>query len=290
MWLCWIPIITSSVDYPRRLRGFLDKPNRERVGESCRFSMPLSDIPRDEKSQIEMTFDLGSGHVKSIKIDELIHIEVRKYFASGLVLFFFNNRFDHFGGQASAAKQVYVILKHIYHEHTHHHKDDDMLLIPEAVDDESEASIRQGIQGIVTQYTEKIISYHRSLKHPMIFSPRNADNTLTEFNKGMGEMLYAEHFVNLHGNWLEPQYCEGHTASFRSSSVSFKQMLSVFTSRLAKKNVDIAYSVIILSICIFCIGGISPFFSTEPIKNSVVYFVFIVFFLGSYWLITRPKR
>lgn len=165
-----------------------------------------------------------------------------------------------------------------------------MLLLPEAIDNSSEEEIKKGIRGIITQYVEKIISYHRSLKRSSIYSPRDADNILIEFNKGLGEMLYAEHFLNLNKGWLEPQYYNDNRFSFRSSSESFRQIFSVFGSRLGKKNVDIAYTVIILSVCIFFIGGISPFLNNAPVKNLFVHLAFLAVFLGSYWGITRPKK
>ena len=278
------------MDYPRRLNGFLDKQGNQASDEKCTFSLLLSDLKGDKESTVEISPDLKNGHIISITIDGIVDIEVEKCLSKGLILFSFKNQFDTFASEEHAAKQVYVILKHIYHEHTHHHKDDDMLLLPEAIDNSREEEIKKGIRGIITQYVEKIISYHRSLKRSSIYSSRDADNILIEFNKGLGEMLYAEHFLNLNKGWLEPQYYDDNRFSFRSSSESFRQIFSVLGSRLGKKNVDIAYAVIILSVCIFFVGGISPFFENTPGKNSIVYLVFLVLFLGSYWWITRLKK
>jgi len=44
------------------------------------------------------------------------------------------------------------------------------------------------------------------------------------------------------------------------------------------------------SVCIFFIGGISPFFKNAPVKNFFVHLAFLVFFLGSYWRITKSKK
>lgn len=290
MWLCWIPILTPSVDYPRRLNGFLDKQGGQASDEKCTFSLLLSDLRGDEKSTVEISPDLKNGHIILIEIDGIIDIEVEKCLSNGLIVFSFKNRFDTFASEEHAAKQVYVILKHIYHEHTHHHRDDDMLLLPETIGIGNEEELKKGIRGIVTQYVEKIISYHRSLRRSLIYSSRDADNILTEFNKGLGEMLYAKHFLDLNKGWLDPQYCDDNRLAFCSSSDSFRQILSVFSSRLGKKNVDIAYTVIILSVCIFFIGGISPFLKNAPVKNLFVHLFFLAVFLGSYWGITRPKK
>lgn len=290
MWLCWIPILTPSVDYPRRLNGFLVKQGDQTSDGRYVFPLLLSDLRGDEKSIVEIFPDFTDGHVISIKVDAMIDIDVEKYLSNGLIVFSFKTRFDTFASEEHAAKQVYVILKHIYHEHTHHHRDDDMLLLPETIGSGNEEEIKKGIRGIVTQYVEKIISYHRSLRRSLIYSSRDADNILTEFNKGLGEMLYAKHFLDLNKGWLDPQYCDDNRLAFCSSSDSFQQILSVFSSRLGKKNVDIAYAVIFLSGCIFLIGGISPFFKNAPIMNLSVHLFFLVFFLGSYWGITRPKK
>jgi len=249
----------------------------------------LSDIDSEEIT-VEISPDFMEGHVISITIDGILDITVEKYLPNGLVIFSFKNRFDTFESERHAAKQIYVILKHIYHEHTHHHRDDDMLLLPEAIDGDGEEEIRRGVKGIITQYGEKIISYHRSLRWSKISSPRAADNILIEFNKGLGEMLYAEHFLKLTRGGLEPQYYDDNRAAFRSSLASFQQILSVFSSRLEKKNLDVAYAVIILSVCIFLIGGISPFFKNMPINNFIVHMVILVFFLGSYQRLTSPKK
>ncbi len=239
MWLCWIPILTPSVDYPRRLNGFLVKQGDQASDGRYVFPLLLSDFRGDEKSIVEIFPDLTDGHVISIKVNSMIDIEVEKYLSN-------NNN--------------------------------------------NEEEIKKGIRGIVTQYIEKIISYHRSLRRSLIYSARDADNILTEFNKGLGEMIYAEHFLKLNKEWLDPQYCDDNRLSFCSASDSFQRMLSVFSSRLGKKNVDIAYAVIFLSGCIFLIGGISPFFKNAPVKNLFVHLFFLVSFLGSCWLITRPKK
>ncbi len=289
LWLCWIPILTPSVDYPRRLKGFFAKPDHQGANGKYTFSLLLNDVD-DGKSTVEIFPDLVKGHVVSIKIDGIFDIAVEQYFPNGLVIFSFKNQFDTFESERHAAKQIYVILKRIYHEHTHHHRDDDMLLLPEAIDSGSEEKIKGGVEGIITQYDEKIIRYHRSLRWSRISSARAADNILTEFNKGLGEMLYAEHFLKLISGRLEAQYYDDHRAAFRSSLASFQQILSVFSSRLEKKNLDVAYAVIILSACIFLIGGISPFFKNMPINNFIVHMVVLVLFLGIYWGLTHPKE
>ena len=74
MWLCWIPILTPSVDYPRRLNGFLDKQGDHTSDGKCIFSLLLSDLKGDKKSTVEISPDLKNGYITSIKIDGIIEI------------------------------------------------------------------------------------------------------------------------------------------------------------------------------------------------------------------------
>lgn len=76
--------------------------------------MLLSDIDSEEIT-VEISPDFMEGHVISITIDGILDITVEKYLPNGLVIFSFKNRFDTFESERHAAKQIYVILKHIYH-------------------------------------------------------------------------------------------------------------------------------------------------------------------------------
>ena len=86
-----------------------------------------------------------------------------------------------------AALAIYRFIRDVYHKHIHH--SGDLPLRPVEVDAENDA-----IEGILNQYRQKVILYHRIAKD-LIDSRRVG--AIKEICAGRGEMQYAKTFITL---------------------------------------------------------------------------------------------
>lgn len=97
--------------------------------------------------------------------------------------------------EKNIAIQVYIIIRDIYHQHTHHEygKDhSDILLPPVQAKNDKEA-----IKKINDKYQEKIITYHEKL-HEILKDPTQIPyGFFDEIKHAKGEMTYAISFIKL---------------------------------------------------------------------------------------------
>ncbi|NMG83789.1 MAG: hypothetical protein GIS02_06265 [Methanosarcinales archaeon] len=97
-------------------------------------------------------------------------------------------------------KQVYIIIREVYHHHTHHEPQEEILLQPVSAKDKTDAIIK-----IINQYQEKIISYHTLIRTD-IKCEGGFDDARNLVAKAKEEMAYASAFVNtFERNIKDPQ-------------------------------------------------------------------------------------
>lgn len=87
-----------------------------------------------------------------------------------------------------AALAIYRFIRDVYHKHIHH--SGDLPLRPVEVDAENDA-----IEGILNQYRQKVILYHRIAKD--LIDSRRVGVAIKEICAGRGEMQYAKTFITL---------------------------------------------------------------------------------------------
>lgn len=88
------------------------------------------------------------------------------------------------------AIKIFKIIREIYHEHIHHSKTE-AALRPVKTSYEDNA-----LQDIIKQYDYKIIDYHdNGIK---IVDKAGIERALSHIEEGLGELVYAKSFLNLH--------------------------------------------------------------------------------------------
>ncbi len=87
--------------------------------------------------------------------------------------------------QPKVARRVYMIIRDIYHTHTHHEKHHDKLLNVVITNNKREA-----VEKLLTQFDEKIIRYHKMIKHD-IENPKFFETAKKLITRAKGEMIYA---------------------------------------------------------------------------------------------------
>lgn len=85
------------------------------------------------------------------------------------------------------AERVYIVIRDVYHSHTHHDKYDDLLLHPVLANNKKDA-----IEQLLDHYEKKIIIYHKAIKIDVKESSNEAIDLIT---LAKGEMEYASALV-----------------------------------------------------------------------------------------------
>ena len=85
------------------------------------------------------------------------------------------------------AERVYIVVRDVYHSHTHHDKYDDLLLHPVLADNKKNA-----VEKLLDHYEKKIITYHKAIKIDVKDDSNEAIDLIT---LAKGEMEYASALV-----------------------------------------------------------------------------------------------
>lgn len=178
--------------------------------------------------------------------------------------------FDIYGSNKEGiAKQTYIIVRDLYHFHTHHEHED--LLLPPVKSDDKEEAVRK----IAKEYKRKIPSYHKQLKQlisleksiiteetldesEMVVESTKIINSISELiKKARGEMLYAITFCKLHSDMLEKDYPYPFSRSYESLNTLGEEVDRINSSNflkilinLSKTTGDLTKILIILTIFI----------------------------------------
>ncbi|WP_456328292.1 hypothetical protein [Archaeoglobus sp.] len=121
-----------------------------------------------------------------------------------IVLTSFNRNYKrHNVDQHKVGRQIFRIVRDVYHVHTHH-KHQDVLLEPVCANNPDEAKDK-----LLKQYLKKIVDYHKELKARVdlgfwhyfsIFKYKDAENVILQ---ALGEIIYGESFSEMfHRNYI----------------------------------------------------------------------------------------
>ncbi len=140
-------------------------------------------------------------------------------------------------------KQVYIIIRDVYHHHTHHDPQAEILLRPVTAKDKNDA-----IEQIVNQFQEKIITYHTLIRKD-IKNENDFDDASNLVVKAKGEMVYASTFIDLFkGDLNELQsYFSVFSNAFKSIDVLASDIESVYTLRLTRIITGLTIGILVLT-------------------------------------------
>ncbi len=140
-------------------------------------------------------------------------------------------------------EQFYIIIKNLYHSHTHH-KDEDLLLEPVPAKDKKDA-----IGEILKQYDEKIIKYLKRVKSSMPIErfdmAEGFDMAEELIATAEGEMTYASRFVNLFKENIENHeaYSFVFSNALQSINILANKIESIYTARLSASTVKLTHLI-----------------------------------------------
>ncbi|HBG60711.1 MAG: hypothetical protein A2Y10_13075 [Planctomycetes bacterium GWF2_41_51] len=121
-------------------------------------------------------------------------------------------------------QQAFIIVRNIYHSHTHHTQHEDLLLSPvESIDK------KNAIGDILKQYLAKIVEYHKRIRRSIELETK-INQTANLVTKAHGEMIYALNFIN----------------SFKNDINNWQSLLDVFNNardsiNVLSKDVELNY-------------------------------------------------
>lgn len=203
-WFGWIPILTNEIliDYyivnlretatkltgedKKRIDGILSKDGlyykwvKESDESPTNIASIVVSIGDNNKVDDILIFDEQG----QLKVHSLCTVE-----NDGIVKI--NLLFPKKNYESKIVAQCYIIVRDVYHSHTHHYKHEDLLLSPVKANERKEASHK-----ILKQYLTKIPEYHKKIRKSIEIEEK-IDQTATLITKAKGEMLYALSFINL---------------------------------------------------------------------------------------------
>lgn len=175
------------------------------------------------------------------------------------------------------AKRIYILIRDIYHSHTHHGMYDDLLLKPVIADNKKEA-----IEKILNQYEKKIIEYHRVIKED-IEKQKDFPEAIKQITKFNGEMTYALAFTKLTKlhNQEHEIYNSIFSNSIQSINVLAKETELIYNNSLSRSlnGLTIAILVLTFPIAIDAIYKISEKIMMNPILTQTIIIVYVLFLL-----------
>lgn len=286
-WYGWIPLLTKeiffeySIEYfinsnhynfrPREITDENEKNSIENVilsmgGESgykyYEFFKKLGDPPLEEESTIVISID------KEYKITDVFIFDDKRELERWVKCKIENNGLVEMnvgyqrieGSEDSVITDAYIIIRDIYHQHTHHkhgEKDADILLSPVLAEDDKEA-----IKKINEKFQKKIIARHRRI---ITWSKKGKDlSTSSEIiTKAKGELTYAISFVELFKNNLphHDQYYFTYLNAIRSIEILEKDIEMHYISETDERTSEINRGILrltdILTFFTICIGVIT---------------------------------
>lgn len=282
-YVAWIPILTPNIDFERRVNDFIEQnkeyiENKKSSPNEIIYKREFDDVRINNEGEQKIKITLHNFKITEIYFNEIKLAEIHHISDEGIVWFSLSvSVADDFTPQKLAG-QVYIVIKDIYHVHTHHNKEDDMLLVPCKIGGTATFKIDNLVAlKILNQYTEKIIKYHK------IIHSINEDNEIATisqmrlllllFKKAKGEMIYGLHFLSLVKSSISTDLYNNHKKAFQNSLTS----MGILSDNLELQQNKTNISLFIISIIISIIGF---YISLKPIK--IILFLFIFTMLGYY--------
>ena len=204
----WIPILTKEIQYEffitkMKDNGLVDVSESDK--ETIRYILKSEDFDcyrqQDSEDENQKTFkailcvkDYKIEHVfmydSEGKIKTLAHCSI---YDNGLVKINLDSSTAQISDkiQPKVAKRIYILIRDVYHSHTHHGKYDDLHLLPVLSDDKKYA-----IKKLLNQYDKKIIIYHKTIKID-VKNHTGFNAAIKLITSAKGEMNYALHFLTL---------------------------------------------------------------------------------------------
>ena len=204
-------------------------------------------------------------------------------------------------------KRFYIVIRDVYHSHTHHDMYDDILLHPVLADNKKDA-----IEKLLNQYERKIITYHKAIKIDIKgHNDFNAAINLITLSKG--EMGYASALVALQSEQIDgfESYKNVFLNSFQSITVLANEIELKFNNNMSRllNGLTVGIIFVTLPITFDALHELSKEIGLNELKLEmginniifsltveefaaiiyVVFFVLLIFKLR-HWIITEIKR
>ena len=193
------------------------------------------------------------------------------------------------------AKRIYILIRDVYHSHTHHEKNGDSHL-PLVLSDYK----KDAIEKLLNQYDEKIINYHKYIKID-VKNHNDFSYAIKLITAAKGEMNYALHFVTLMKDYVDDfkSYKSSFLINVQSISIladelelKYNNCVSNFLNNLTLIIIFSAIPVTVLSIYniyedIYDLSKI-----TLPISVTIFYIIFIIYIIykSKYWLLFKNNK
>lgn len=123
--------------------------------------------------------------------------------------------------QPRVARRIYILIRDVYHSHTHHEKNDDSHLPLIVLPDNKKDAIKK----LLKQYDEKIINYHKIIKID-VEDHNGFSQAIKLITSAKGEMNYALHFITLMKDDVDD------FESYKSSFLINVQSISILADEL----------------------------------------------------------
>jgi len=141
--------------------------------------------------------------------------------------------------QPIVAKRIYILIRDVYHSHTHHEKNGDSHLLLVFSDNKKSA-----IKKLLNQYDAKIINYHKTIKNDVeyIEDHKGFSAAIKLITSAKGEMNYALHFITLMKDGVDD--FESYESSFlinvQSISILADELKLKFNNRVSEYNLNVS--------------------------------------------------
>lgn len=128
------------------------------------------------------------------------------------------------------AKRIYIVIRDVYHSHTHHEPYDDLKLYPVLAENKKDA-----IEKLLNQYELKIITYHKAIKID-IKTYNDFPEAIKLITSAKGEMKYASRFVALVKEHIDDldSYISVFSNGFESISVLSDEIELKFNNNMSR--------------------------------------------------------
>lgn len=141
--------------------------------------------------------------------------------------------------QPIVAKRIYILIRDVYHSHTHHEKNGDSHLLLVFSDNKKYA-----IEKLLNQYDAKIINYHKTIKNDVedVEDHKGFSAAIKLITSAKGEMNYALHFITLMKDDVDD--FESYESSFlinvQSISILADELKLKFNNRVSEYNLNVS--------------------------------------------------
>ncbi len=271
--VAWIPILTPEINFKRRVDAFLRKNHLQFQGDVITYKREFDDEAknREKDKKVKLYFNEKKSKIEKIDFENVSVAEIIDITKEGIVFF---KVISNVKDKQKLAEQIFIVVKDVYHEHTHHHHEDDMLLRPVETE-EGKYKINDIVaKKILNQYTEKIIHYHKKLNEYIderqIMRASKMKGLLLLFKKSIGEMIYALHFISLVKPHISSELYDSHKKSYESALTSIRNLRDNFPLHQNQLNINL----FVLSILITVLGLI-----ISKVLGIIIFVILVVFYL-----------